>query len=63
VFITNPEYFTHFAIYDLNGKLQLNGSINGNHIDVQGLIPGLYVLSLQGRDKEKLVTGKLVIVR
>jgi hypothetical protein len=63
VFITNPEYYTHFSIYDVNGKLQLSGSIDSNYVDVQRLRPGLYVLSLYGQKKERPVVGKLVIVR
>ncbi|MCB9286511.1 MAG: T9SS type A sorting domain-containing protein [Lewinellaceae bacterium] len=63
VFITNPEYYTHFSIYGLNGKIQLFGSINGNQIDVQKLRPGLYVLSLHGRNNERTVVEKLVIMR
>ena len=63
VFITHPEFFTQFSIYDLNGKLQLRGVLDGNHIDVQRLPPGLYVLNLQGPDQSKAVIGKLVIAR
>ncbi len=63
VFITNPETYTHFSIYDLNGKLQLNGLIAGNYVDVQRLRPGQYVLRLHGKENERSVTGKLLIVR
>jgi hypothetical protein len=63
VFITNPKKFTHFSIYDLNGKLRLSGSIDGSYVDVQRLSPGLYVLSLFGRKNKRPVSGKLVIAR
>lgn len=63
LFIANHECYTHFSIYDLNGKLQLSGLIEGNYVDIQRLRPGLYVLSLQGPKNEKPVVDKLVIVR
>ena len=63
VVITNPECYTHFSVYDLTGKLQLSGLIDGNYVDVQSLRSGLYVLSLYGRKNEKPIVGKLVIVK
>lgn len=63
VFITNPECCTHFSIYDLTGKLQLSGLIDGSYLDVQRLGPGLYVLSLYCPENEKPIVGKLVIVK
>lgn len=63
VFIANPEYYSHFSIYDLNGKLQLSGLIDTNYVDVKRLMPGLYVLSLHDKKNEKPVVGKLVIMR
>ena len=63
VLITNPECYTHFSIYDLNGKLQLSGLVDTNYVNVQTLMPGLYVISLYSQKNEKPVVGKLVIVR
>jgi hypothetical protein len=63
VFITHPEYFTRFSIYDLKGRLHLHGTISGNYIDTQALPAGLYVLRLEGADNEKPLTGKLLIAR
>ena len=63
VFITNPEYYTHFSIYDLTGRLQLGGLIDARYVDVQSLRPGLYILSLHGKKNERTVVGRLVIAR
>lgn len=63
VFITHPEYFNKFSIYDLNGRLHLSGTIDSNYIDVQKLKPGLYVLSLLSHKTNRSITGKLVIAR
>ncbi|MBK8704296.1 MAG: T9SS type A sorting domain-containing protein [Saprospiraceae bacterium] len=61
VFIANSECFTHFSIYDLNGKLQLSGLIESKYVDVQWLRPGLYILSLVGPNNEKPMVGKLIV--
>ena len=63
IFIANPECFSHFSIYDVTGKLQLSGVMDSNHVDVQMLRPGLYVLSLHGPKNKKPILSKLVIAR
>lgn len=63
VFITHPENYTQFSIYDLTGKLQLSGLMEGSYVDVKQLNPGLYILRLQGHKNANSVVGKLVIKR
>jgi hypothetical protein len=63
IFISNPECYTHFSIHDLIGRSHLSGLIDGGHVDVQMLKPGLYILSLYGPTNKKPVLVKLVIAR
>jgi hypothetical protein len=34
-------------LFDTNGKLVVQTMVNGNHINVGGLVPGIYVLEVQ----------------
>jgi len=61
--LMNPEDYSHFALFDLSGKLQLNGCIEAGQVDVRALVPGMYVCHLWRKDQAMPVIGKLIIAR
>ncbi len=53
-----------FAIYDLSGKIHLNGAVNGEKsidINIQNLSNGIYFLKVQDGDSKNIMTRKIVI--
>jgi hypothetical protein len=61
--IINPEDYSRYALYDLNGKMQLSGQIDTGYVDVHVLLPGMYVCYLWRKNNNVPVIGKLVIAR
>ena len=49
-------------LYNLFGQEIQKGIFNGE-IDVSGLVPGIYIITLSGRSNQTLATSKLVITR
>lgn len=56
---TSAAAFTHYFLFDANGKLNKKGAVSKNSldtvIDVSGLEKGVYVLSLKGKQASKTV--------
>ena len=52
-----PYKDLHYAIYDMNGKLVMNGSANGKTVNISKLNTGVYLLqvTIDGRKLEKKI--------
>lgn len=54
VFIANNTDFNQFEVYDLTGKRIKNGTIETNAIDFNEVSTGIYLLKLNGNEKQKV---------
>ena len=52
LYVEGAEALANYQIYNLHGKLVMNGSLGPHPIDVEGLVSGLYILNM-GEDTVK----------